>query len=110
MSYSGDAAEQVVRLSLETGEVAVKLAGEGAKQLAILLYAILREKKKTKGKTRLTNMLRSGKELKVFAVRIIPVEDQEAKTTSWSRCYRNPAKLFSHIHGHWQDSELSQVS
>ncbi len=69
MSYSGDAAEQVVRLSLETGEVAVKLAGAGAKQLAILLYAILREQKKTKGKTRLTNMLRSGKELKVFAVK-----------------------------------------
>ena len=69
MSYSGDAAEQVVRLSLETGEVAVKLAGTGAKQLAILLYAILREQKKTKGKTRLTNMLRSGKELKVFAVK-----------------------------------------
>ena len=69
MSYSGDAAEQVVRMSLETGEVAVKLAGEGAKQLAVLLYAILREQKKTKGKTRLTNMLRSGKELKVFAVK-----------------------------------------
>lgn len=69
MSYSGDAAEQVVRMSLETGEVAVRLAGTGAKQLAILLYAILREQKKTKGKTRLTNMLRSGKELKVFAVK-----------------------------------------
>ena len=69
MSYSGDAAEQVVRMSLETGEVAVKLAGEGAKQIAIILYAILREQKKTKGKTRLTNMLRSGKELKVFAVK-----------------------------------------
>ena len=58
-----------MRLSLETGEVAVKLAGTGAKQLAILLYAILREQKKTKGKTRLTNILRSGKELKVFAVK-----------------------------------------
>ncbi len=69
MSYSGDAAEQVVRMSLETGEVAIKLAGTGAKQLAILLYAILREQKKTKGKTRLTNMLRGGKELKVFAVK-----------------------------------------
>ena len=69
MSYSGDAAEQVVRMSLETGEVAVKLAGAGAKQLAVLLYAILREQTKTKGKTRLVNMLRSGKELKVFAVK-----------------------------------------
>ena len=69
MSYSGDAAEQVVRMSLETGEVAVRLAGSGAKQLAILIYAILREQKKTAGKARLTNMLRSGKELKVFAIK-----------------------------------------
>lgn len=69
MSYSGDAAEQVVRMSLETGEVAVRLAGSGAKQLAILIYAILREQKKTAGKARLTNMLRRGKELKVFAVK-----------------------------------------
>lgn len=69
MSYSGDAAEQVVRMTMEGSEVAIKLAGAGAKQLAILLYAILRDQKKTKGKIRLTNMLRSGKELKVFAVK-----------------------------------------
>ena len=69
MSYSGDAAEQVVRMSLEGTEVAVKLAGSGAKQIALMLYAVLKDQKKTKGKTRLTNMLRSGKELKVFAVK-----------------------------------------
>ena len=69
MSYSGDAAEQVVRIGLETGEVAVKLAGAGAKQIAVMLYAILRDQKKTRGKTRLESMLRSGKELKVFAVK-----------------------------------------
>ena len=68
-SYSGDAAEQVVRMSLEGTEVAVRLAGSGAKQLAILLYAVLKDQKKTRGKIRLTNMLRSGKELKVFAVK-----------------------------------------
>ena len=67
-NYSGDAAEQVVRMTLEGTEVAVKLAGTGAKQLAILLYAVLKDQKKTRGKVRLTNMLRSGKELKVFAV------------------------------------------
>ena len=69
MSYQGDAAEQVVRLSLETGEIAVRLAGSGAKQVAVLLYAILKDQQKTKGKTRLSNLLRSGKELKVFAVK-----------------------------------------
>jgi hypothetical protein len=55
-------------MSLEGGEVAVRLAGTGAKELALLLYSILKDQKKTKGKTRLTSMLRSGKELKVFAV------------------------------------------
>ena len=69
MSYSSEAADQVVRLSLNGVEVAAKLSGSAAKQLAIMLYAILRDQKKTKGKIRLTNMLRSGKELKVFAVK-----------------------------------------
>ena len=68
-TYSSDAAEQVVRMTLEGTEVAVRLAGNGAKQLAVLLYAVLKDQKKTKGKIRLTNMLRSGKELKVFAVK-----------------------------------------
>ena len=69
MSYSGEAADQVVRLSLNGVEVAAKLSGSVAKQLAIMIYAILKDQKKTKGKIRLTNMLRSGKELKVFAVK-----------------------------------------
>ena len=69
MSYSGEAADQVVRLSLNGIEVAAKLSGSAAKQLAIMIYAILKDQKKTKGKIRLTNMLRSGKELKVFAVK-----------------------------------------
>ena len=69
MSYSGEAAEQVVRMSLEGVEVAAKITGAGAKEIALLLYAVLKDQKKTKGKTRLTNMLRSGKELKVFAVK-----------------------------------------
>lgn len=69
MSYPGEAAEQVVKMSLETTEVAVKLAGAGAKELAVLLYAILKDQKKTKGKTRIVNLLKSGKELKVFAVK-----------------------------------------
>lgn len=81
MSYSGDAAEQVVRMTLEGAEVAAKVTGAGAKELAVLLYAILRDQKKTKGKTRLTNMLRSGKELKVFAVKDTDLQRfcQEAK-------------------------------
>lgn len=69
MNNGGDAAEQVVRLSLEGMEVALKLTGAGAKNIAVLLYSILKEEQKTKGKSRLDNMLRSGKELKVFTIK-----------------------------------------
>ena len=68
MNPGGDAAEQVVRLSLEGVEVAAKITGNGAKQIAVLLYAALKQEQKTKGKARLTSMLKSGKELKVYTI------------------------------------------
>lgn len=40
MNTGGEAAEQVVRMSLNGVEVAAKITGEGAKQLAVLLYTI----------------------------------------------------------------------
>lgn len=69
MNTSAEAADQVVRMTLNGVEVAAKITGAGAKELAMLLYAIMKDQKKTKGKTRLSGMLRSGKELKVFAVK-----------------------------------------
>lgn len=69
MNTSGDAAEQIVRISLEGFEVAARITGHGAKDIAALLYAVMKDKQKTAGKTRLSNMLKSGKELKVFSVR-----------------------------------------
>ena len=69
MNTAGDAAEQIVKMSLGGVEVAAKIAGTGAKELAMMIYAIAKDQKKTKGKTRLTNMLRSEKPLKVFAVK-----------------------------------------
>ena len=69
MNTGGEAAEQIVRMSLNGVEVAAKITGAGAKELATMIYAILKDQKKTKGKTRLTSMLRSEKPLKVFAVK-----------------------------------------
>ena len=51
MNTGGEAAEQIVRMSLEGFEVAAKITGAGAKNIAILLYSILKEEKKTKGFT-----------------------------------------------------------
>ena len=69
MNAGGDAAEQMVRMSLEGVEVAARISGEGAKNLAVLIAAVLKEEQKTHGKARLTNMIKSGQELKVFTVR-----------------------------------------
>lgn len=72
MTNSGDAAEQVVRLSVEGFEVAARLTGSAAKNIAILLASVLKQEatqaNKTRGKARLTNMIKSGKELKVFSI------------------------------------------
>lgn len=70
MNNGGDAAEQVVRLSLEGFEVAAKLTGSAAKNVAALLISVLKQENhsKTKGKERLTKMIKSGKELKVYSV------------------------------------------
>ena len=68
MNNGGDAAEQVVRLSLEGFEVAARLSGSAAKNIALLLVSVLKQEQKTKGKARLTNMINSGKELKVFSM------------------------------------------
>lgn len=54
---------------LDGSEHAIRIAGSGAKHVAMLLYALLKDQKRTKGKVRLTNMLRSGKELRIFPVK-----------------------------------------
>ena len=70
MNNSGDAAEQIVRMSLEGTEVALRLTGSAAKNIAAAIYTVLknRDKNKIKGRQRLTAMLKSGKELKVFTI------------------------------------------
>ncbi len=83
MNTSGDAAEQIVRMSLEGFQVAAKITGSGAKDIAALLYAIMKDKNKTAGKTKLTNMLKSGKELKVFSVK----QDEFKKFTDEAKRY-----------------------
>lgn len=81
MNTSGEAADQVVRMSLEVGEAALKISGTGAKQLAVILYAVLKEQKKTKGRARLETLVRSGKPLTVFSVKESDLKKfvQEAK-------------------------------
>ncbi len=66
MNPNADAADQVVKITLEGAEFAIRLAGSGAKNVAVMLYAMAKEQNKTRGAERLNNMLRSGKPLKVY--------------------------------------------
>ncbi len=68
MNTSGEAAEQVVRMTLSGVEVAAKISGKGVERLAVLIAAALRDSQKSRGHIRLANMLRSNKPLKVFSV------------------------------------------
>ena len=81
MNMGADAADQVMKMTLQGIEVLARLSGAGAKNLATYLYSILANQQKTRGKTRLVHLLRSGSELKVFAVRRedLPTFIKEAK-------------------------------
>ena len=66
MNTGGESAELLMKMMLNGSEVLIKLTGSGAKNVAVLLYSVLREQNKTKGSERLSNMLRSGKKLRVY--------------------------------------------
>ena len=68
MNVSSDAAEQIVRMSFEGMEVMLKISGQGAKLVAVRLAAALKEEEKTRGRSRITSMIKSGKPLKVYEI------------------------------------------
>jgi len=81
MNSSSEAADAVIRMYLQGIEMTAKITGVGAKNFAVALYAYANSKHKTKGKIRLDNLLKSGKELKVFPVKKSDLEKftKEAK-------------------------------
>ena len=67
MSYSsGEAAEQVVRMTLNGVEVAAKISGKAAERLAVLLYAVLKDQKRRAAKRGLPVCSGSGKNSRCF--------------------------------------------
>ena len=72
MNTSAEAADQVVRMSLNGAEAALKITGSASKEVAKLLYKALKDlskqTKKTKGQMRLSNLVKSGKKLGIYQV------------------------------------------
>lgn len=64
-----DAPDQVLRFSLEGAEFALKISGAAAKNIAAALYAVLKDQKRTKGKARITTMLRQQRPMTIYTIK-----------------------------------------
>lgn len=69
MSTSGDAAEQVVRISLDGVGMLLRFAGEDARSLTKMLIRELKKPHRTKGKASLWQMMKQKKPISVFEIR-----------------------------------------
>ena len=58
MNASGDAAEQIVRMSLEGMQAVAKITGDGAERLAKILLLSVKDTGKSKGKASLSKLLK----------------------------------------------------
>lgn len=71
----GEAADQMVRMMLSTGEVAIRLSGSAAKNLLALTMALAKDHKKLSGKVNMAKMLRETRDLRLF-----PMTPEQYKT------------------------------
>ena len=62
----GEAADQLVRMMLSGGEVAVRLTGSAVKNLLAISLALAKSHKKISGKVRMGKMLQQTRDLRVF--------------------------------------------
>ena len=65
---NGEAADEVVRMVVNGSEVAIRLTGSAAKNLAAILVAWSKNHKEVYGKTSMMKLLRSGEELQVLSM------------------------------------------
>lgn len=69
VNTSGEVADLMVKEGIQITESAAKLAGLGAKNLAAILVAVIRDEGKLQGKTNLKQLLKSEKPLCVLQVK-----------------------------------------
>lgn len=78
---ASDSAEELIKIYLDGIGFTLRIAGEGSKNLIAFLIAMSKDNRQTKGKTRLNNMIKTGKELKIFTIKAENLKkfSQEAK-------------------------------
>ena len=76
MSTASDSADEFVKMMLDGTEVVARLTGNMTKEIAVMLYAMSKERNEHKtGKVRLNKMLKSKSNLKIFSIEKKDLED-----------------------------------
>lgn len=87
MSQHGEAAEQVVSMAtnaaVKTVECAAEIVGKGSLSLATFLLAVLKDQKKTRGRTRIQSF--NGRPTKVFAIMARDMKTFSKEATTFDR-------------------------
>jgi len=88
MSTVSDSADEFVKIMIDGTEVVARLTGSMAKEMAVMLYAMTKEKKKkTVGQTRLNNMLKSNSNLRIFSIKKEDFQDFKKQSKRYGVLY-----------------------
>ena len=79
MNLGGEAADQVVRYSLEGIDHGLRLSGTMAKNLAVFLAAVMKNNQKSYGRISMARMLRENRPLKFFTIPSNRIHELEKK-------------------------------
>lgn len=89
MMSGGDAADQAFRMIVDGTEVILRITGAGAKNVALMIAQMVREseKKPTKGKTRLKEMLLSREPLEIYSLKKADLKTFEKQSKEYGIKY-----------------------
>lgn len=68
MNNNSESAEALVRMSIDGVKVVAQLSGSGIKNIAVILYSIINDQKKTRGKITLKKMIKNHPNIKIFTL------------------------------------------
>ena len=98
----GEAADQLVRMLLSGGEVAVRLGGSAAKNLLAMSLALAHNHKQISGKIRMGKSLQQTRDLRVF-----PMTQEEYRDFRYKA--RGPKLLYAAIQNSRDTNDLNSM-
>ena len=88
MNTSGEVADLMVKEGIQITESAVKLTALGAKNLAAIVMALVKDDGKTEGVAKLKQMLKTGKQLCIMQIKEADLKKFNAEAKNYGIMYR----------------------